>query len=92
MRLAGELWFLQQVESEGQAYGKEICPTTERSHWQGFAYSFRVQRFSAFLKLFPECHIEKMQGNFRENLEKELYYSKGNAYTEHGLKPTEDGI
>ena len=71
------------------AYGNEICPATERVHWQGFAYSFNVQSFSAFLKLFPKCHIETMQGNFHEN---ELYCSKESAYTEHGLKPNEDGI
>ena len=64
------------------AYAKEICPTTQREHYQGFAYAFKSQRFSAFLKLFPKAHIEKMQGNFREN---ECYCSKEGTLTEFGV-------
>jgi hypothetical protein len=56
-KLKGELRFL--------AYGKETCPTTNKQHWQGFAYSFKVQRLTAWKKLFPGAHIEQMKGNFR---------------------------
>ena len=33
-------------------------------------------------RVFPKCHIEKMQGTFREN---ELYCFKESAHTEHCL-------
>ena len=65
------------------AYGKETCPTTNKQHWQGFAYSFKVQRFSAWKKLFPGAHIEQMKGNFRDN---EAYCSKESKYECFGEK------
>ena len=82
-------WDLLKGHMRYLAYGKEKCPTTLREHWQGFAYSFKPQRFSAFLKLLPKCHVEQMKGNFREN---EVYCQKEGKYTEFGVKPNEDGI
>ena len=71
------------------AYGAEVCPNTGRKHWQCFAYAWKKQRFSAFMKMFPKNHIKKMGGNFREN---EVYCSKESHYTHFGVKPNEDGI
>ncbi|KAJ1467577.1 hypothetical protein T484DRAFT_1755758 [Baffinella frigidus] len=71
------------------AYGKETCPTTDKQHYQGFAYLFKAQCFSAWKKLFPGCHLEQMKGNFRDN---EVYCSKETELTEFGEKPNDNGI
>jgi len=76
------------ARGEYLAYGQEICPKTQKQHWQGFAYCFKACRFTACKKMFPKAHIEQMKGNFREN---ELYCSKESNYTEFGIKPNEDG-
>jgi hypothetical protein len=71
------------------AYGIETCPTTDKQHFQGFAYSHKAMRFTGFKKLFPTAHIEQMKGNFRDN---EIYCSKESKYTSFGEKPNQDGV
>lgn len=41
----------------------EICPETQRMHWQGFVYFRNPQRFNTLKKLFPQAHIEQMKGS-----------------------------
>ncbi|KAJ1475980.1 hypothetical protein T484DRAFT_3643135, partial [Baffinella frigidus] len=81
-------WDLLKGHLRYLAYGIETCPTTERQHYQGFAYSFKAQRFGAFKKLFPKAHLEVMKGNFRDN---EVYCSKETELTEFGEKPNDNG-
>jgi hypothetical protein len=59
-------WDTLQGSLRYLAYGLEPCPTTSKQHYQGFAYAFKAQRFTAFKKLFPKAHIEQMKGNFRD--------------------------
>jgi len=71
------------------AYTQETYGTSNLLQWQIFAYAFKSQRFSAFKKMFPKNHIEKMQGKFRDN---ECYCSKEGKLIGFGVKPNEDGI
>lgn len=70
------------------AYALETCPTTGKKHLQGFAYSWKSMRLTAWKKIFPGAHIEQMRGNFREN---EAYCSKEADLVEFGEKPNENG-
>nr|QUS52625.1 replication protein [Mute swan feces associated circular virus 17] len=70
------------------AYSSEVCPTTGRSHLQGFAYSWKALKHGSWRKLFPGHHVEIMRGNFREN---ELYCSKEGNLVEFGEKPNNNG-
>ena len=71
------------------AYAEETCPNTGKKHYQGFAYSWKKIRFSAWKKMFPTAHLEQMRGNFRENT---CYCSKEGTLTEFGEKPNENGV
>nr|AJP36392.1 replication-associated protein [Avon-Heathcote Estuary associated circular virus 10] len=71
------------------AYAEETCPNTGKKHYQGFAYSWKKVRFSAWKKMFPTAHIEQMRGNFRENT---AYCSKEGNLIEFGEKPNENGV
>jgi hypothetical protein len=66
------------------AYAKETCPTTGKTHWQGFSYGKTVMRLTAWKKLFPGAHIEQMRSDFAAN---EKYYSKEGQLIEHGVRP-----
>ncbi|ALY05860.1 replication-associated protein [Ctenophore-associated circular virus 3] len=80
---APELGNLQYI-----AFGLETCPSTQRQHWQGFAYSYTKMTHKKWRETFPGAHIEEMKGNFRQN---EVYCSKEGTYTEFGIKPMENG-
>jgi len=73
-------------------YGIEHAPTTGRLHLQGFCYSRRAKKLTGWRKClnvnFPGCHIEKMQGTFRDN---DMYCTKESSLIEFGLKPMHDG-
>jgi len=71
------------------AFGQEVCPSTQREHQQGFAYTPIAQRFSWWSKKFPKgMHMEIMRGTFADN---ERYCSKEGQYTEIGTKPMKNG-
>lgn len=70
------------------AYGKEICPTTGKQHLQMWAYCKTPQRFTAWKKLFPGCHIERMRGTFANN---DDYCSKESDLVCIGEKPMGNG-
>lgn len=70
------------------AFADEICPNTHRPHKQGFAYSWKAMRLSAWIKLFHPHHIEVMRGSFREN---NAYCSKEGKLTEFGEIPNLNG-
>ena len=81
----------QDVKSQLRyyAYAEETCPDTGKKHYQGFAYTWKKIRFSAWKKMFPTAHIEQMRGNFRENA---AYCSKESNLTEFGEKPNDNGV
>lgn len=66
------------------AYGHETCPTTQRSHWQGFVYFNEAKTVSAAAKNLDKAHCEIMRGSFEDN---ERYCSKEGSYTKHGVLP-----
>jgi hypothetical protein len=70
------------------AYGKEICPSTQREHYQAFAYSKTAQRWSWWQKLLAPNHFEKCRGTLDQN---ETYCAKEGQYTEYGTKPMDNG-
>jgi len=53
-------------------YGKEICPTTGRTHFQGFMHLKKAMRITE-LKLIGKPHLEACKGNEEQN---ERYCSK----------------
>lgn len=71
------------------AYGKEVCPTTNRTHLQAFAYADRVMRLTAWKKLFPTAHIDQMRGTFTQN---QVYCSKQSELVEFGQRPMDNGL
>jgi len=66
------------------AYAEETCPTTQKKHFQAFAYAKAPMRFGGWKELFPTAHIEKMKGNFAQN---EKYCSKEGKLIEFGERP-----
>jgi hypothetical protein len=66
------------------AYAKEICPSTVKEHWQGFAYAKSRMSLAVWCKLFPGAHIESMISDFKAN---EKYCSKEGQLIEHGVRP-----
>lgn len=66
--------------------GREICPTTERQHLQGYI-NFRTPRQLASVRrlLFNRAHVEPGHGNDLQNQE---YCRKSGNYWEHGTPGT----
>lgn len=66
--------------------GKEICPSTENNHLQGYAYFKNAITGGSFLKkiIDPEAHIEKAKGSAFQNFE---YCSKDKDFVEFGKRP-----
>jgi hypothetical protein len=63
-------------------YGREICPTTGRSHLQGFINFTKSTAFGTAKRWLGEkAHLETARGNDKEN---QLYCSKDNAVVEYG--------
>lgn len=70
------------------AYGEEVCPTTGRQHFQGFAYTAKAQRWSWYKKIFGKSHFEKCVGTLEDN---EKYCSKEGTFIKYGTKPMGNG-
>lgn len=66
------------------AYGKEICPTTNKHHWQGFVYWKNGHTIKSTSKWFNNAHVEHCIGSLESN---EKYCSKEGEYTTFGEKP-----
>lgn len=67
------------------AYGKEICPTTQKLHYQGFACMKESMTLGSMKKaLGKSIHLEIMKGNLEDNIK---YCSKDGNYEEFGIKP-----
>lgn len=70
-------------------YGKEICPTTGRTHFQGFMHLKKAMRITE-LKLIGKPHLEACKGSEEQN---EKYCSKDGCVVKWGYPkplPTPD--
>lgn len=65
--------------------GREVCPSTNREHDQGFIY-YNNPKMSvkAVAKELGQCHVEKCKGTLEQNCN---YCSKDNNVREFGTKP-----
>lgn len=79
-------WDIVNNKLRFMAYGLEHCPTTGREHYQGFAYAKTSMRWSAWKKVFPTGHFEKMMGSFASN---ETYCSKESNLIKFGEMPAQ---
>jgi hypothetical protein len=68
------------------AYAEETCPSTQKKHYQAFAYAHDKMKLTGWKKLFPTAHIEEMRGSFTDN---ERYCSKEGMLTELGVRPSQ---
>lgn len=63
-------------------FGKETCPTTKKTHWQGMVQFEKGVRFTVVQKLLPPTtHIEPMRGTVEQSL---AYCKKEGDYHESG--------
>lgn len=84
----GEPWTALPAKIDYIAFGRETCPSTQRVHFQTWAYANRAMRLSGWKKVFPGDHIEQMRGTFAQN---DAYCSKESQLTCFGVKPMENG-
>ena len=54
-------------------YGEEVCPTTNRPHFQGYVRFRNAKRFATLKKKYPTWHFEVAKGTGVQNV---LYTSK----------------
>lgn len=70
-------------------YGKEVCPTSGRPHWQGYVvFVNRARLAEAKTHCGRSWHLEAARGSLAENVG---YCSKDGVFTEHGTRPAEKG-
>jgi len=62
-------------------YGFEVCPTTSRSHLQGYVEFASARHFAAVKKLLPGAHIEPRKGTSEQAAD---YCKKDLSFTERG--------
>lgn len=63
--------------------GKEICPTTNKVHWQGYVQFYKPERLTAIKKLFnsKQIHLEICKGSVESNVR---YCKKEKNFIEYG--------
>lgn len=64
-------------------WGKEICPTTQKEHWQGYAELNKVMRITGFKKAIGDttAHVETRKGTREQARD---YCKKDNCFEEFG--------
>lgn len=77
-------------------YQPEICPSTDRPHWQGFVVLKTSMRFPAIKKLIgdPALHLETCDASDEANINycsKEETRKPGGKVVEHGERPKGQG-
>ena len=66
--------------------GEEVCPSTNKKHWQGFMYFKNARSLSSVIKKLKPRHVEACWGSATQNI---TYCSKdGNIVFEIGDKPS----
>lgn len=68
--------------------GEEVCPTTQRLHYQGYVYFYNPKTFKQCIDYFgkKKIHIEVSKGDPKEN---RAYCSKDDKYEEYGEIPSQ---
>lgn len=69
-------------------YGRELCPDTQRVHYQAFVSFWKQTRISAIKKIsdLKTAHFEVARGTVEENI---AYCSKDGDFCCHGIIPEE---
>lgn len=62
-------------------YGREVCPTTGRVHWQGYVELSTQKTLRQVIGLLSPSHVEVAKGSAEENI---LYCSKDGEWVEWG--------
>lgn len=84
----GEPWDSLPDKIQYIAFAKETCPTTQRIHYQTWAYASNTMRLTQWKKIFPGDHIEQMRGTFADN---DKYCSKEGEMVTFGTRPMGNG-
>lgn len=84
----GDPWLSLPNKIQYLAFAKEKCPTTDRIHYQTWAYADKPMRLTQWKKIFPGDHIEQMRGTFADN---DKYCSKESEMTTFGVRPMGNG-
>lgn len=63
-------------------YGKEVAPSTQTPHLQGYFQLEKKERLSGVVKKFPGCHLIVARGGYEANVE---YCSKEGLCFTHGI-------
>ena len=66
------------------AYGKEICPSSGKHHWQGFVCYKESRSLKAVIKEFSGDHVEIIRGSLESN---KKYCGKDGDFKEFGKLP-----
>lgn len=69
-------------------YGREVCPTTNRPHLQGYIQYKSRTRLPTCKKAVPGAHFEPSKGTAQENI---TYCSKDGNFTEFGSPTLSSG-
>lgn len=76
---------IDDIECQYCIYGKEIAPTTNTIHLQGYIYFTNAITFNSIKKKLPnKCHIEKAMGSPQDNVK---YCSKEGNTKVRGKQP-----
>lgn len=63
--------------------GQEKCPTTKKTHYQGYIELTSKQRLSALMKVAPKTHFEARKGSQEQAIQ---YCQKDGDFIEYGEK------
>jgi len=81
---ADDLSFLNNFTCQYICYGKEVCPTTNRPHLQGYVYFTNAKMYGTLRRLLFFSWIMPSRGSPLSN---EKYTSKDCIWYERGIKP-----
>jgi len=70
-------------------YGKEICPKTQKTHWQTFVYFKNPRTFNGIKKILKTTHIEVCYSQNSDNI---AYCKKDGDFIEIGEPPGDNGV
>lgn len=81
-------WWEQTIKPVAKyyIYGKELCPTTDRTHYQGYIYLTNAKTLAAMIKFCKPRHVEVAKGTPQQNYD---YCSKDENFVEFGSPPTQ---
>ena len=68
--------------------GREICPKTQKEHYQGYVMFRNARTLSGVIKEYRPIHFEIARGSNEDNIK---YCSKDGDFTEEGERPVGQG-